>query len=327
MSSRRTAGATGMPFASMLATPGTVDDVAGDGWALEMKWDGVRAMAAVDRGRVRLWSRSGADISDVFPDVAEALREAGVPPIVLDGEIVALDAQGRPSFETLQGRLGRHGRDAARAAARVPTHLFAFDVLRIGGEDAISRPYLDRRALLTDAATDSVGFAVPATFAGGVRAAMEFSRAHGLEGVVAKRADGPYRPGARSRDWIKVKHRYDQEVVVVGWQEGGGRRAGLVGSILLAVRDDEDLRYAGKVGTGFADSDLPELTVRLRALERPEPSVTGVPSAIAGAARWVEPVEVAEVSSSGWTSAGRLRHPVWRGWRPDKRPGTARREA
>jgi bifunctional non-homologous end joining protein LigD len=298
-----------MPFASMLATPGTVDDVAGDGWALEMKWDGVRAMAAVDRGRVRLWSRSGADISDVFPDVAEALREAGVPPMVLDGEIVALDARGRPSFETLQGRLGRHGRDAARAAARVPTHLFAFDVLRIGGEDAIRRPYLDRRALLTDAATDSVGVAVPATFAGGVRAAMEFSRAHGLEGVVAKRADGPYRPGARSRDWIKVKHRYDQEVVVVGWQEGGGRRAGLVGSILLA------------------DSDLPELTVRLRALERPEPSVAGVPSAIAGAARWVEPVEVAEVSSSGWTSAGRLRHPVWRGWRPDKRPGTARREA
>ncbi len=309
-----------VPVQPMLATLGTADDLSGGDWALEMKWDGVRVIAEVVKDNVRLWSRNGNDVTITFPDIVDALRSAFAgPDIVVDGEIVAFDDTGRPSFGRLQGRLGLASASAAHAAAgRIPAHLMAFDVLSLDGRSTTGLPYHQRRELLASAIDANAVVVIPPAFDGDVDAAMSSSLEHGLEGVVAKRPDSTYRGGARSRDWIKVKHTRMQEVVVVGWQEGNGRRSGTVGSLLVAVNDDDGLRFVGKVGTGFSDRDLAEITGRLTRIARSTAPVEDVPSAVRRAAHWVSPKLVGEVSFTEWTRAGSMRHPVWRGWRPDK---------
>ena len=325
----------------MLASPASAGDLHdGDAWAFEMKWDGFRALAHVSQGRVRLVSRSGKDMSVTYPEL-QALAEqvpAGALPVVLDGEIVALDARGRPSFRRLQQRanIAKPG-DVAAARRKVTVDLMVFDVLETAGRSLAKRPYDERREVLEDVLGDArAPVHVPPAFDGDLDAAMATSRRLGLEGVVAKRRDGTYSSGRRSALWLKLKHAQSQEVVVVGWRPGHGERTHLVGSLLLAVPDGDRLVYVGRVGSGFTDAERRDLVAELGRIERTTAPAAGVPHEDARDARWVSPRRVAEVVYAEWTGPGegeggdipfgKLRHPVWKGWRRDKSPADVVRE-
>jgi bifunctional non-homologous end joining protein LigD len=314
----------------MLATPGELPGPdQEERWAFEMKWDGVRAVVYLDEGGVRILTRNDREVASTYPELAGlgdgALRARGV---VLDGEIVAFDTHGRPSFGELQARMHVQ-RPSAQLLADVPVSLLVFDVCFLDGESLLRTPYVDRRAALVDLDVNGARWATPPAFDGDGAAALAASKAQGLEGVLAKRRDSVYEPGRRSRNWVKVKHIRMQEVVVVGWQPGGGRREGGIGSLLLGVHDDEGrLVYAGHVGTGFTDWMLDDLMARLRPHERKtSPLATEVPRAQVKDARWVTPALVGEVAFGEWTRDGRMRHPVWRGLRPDKAVEEVVREA
>ncbi|OCI32015.1 ATP-dependent DNA ligase [Oerskovia enterophila] len=325
----------------MLATAGTVETLTAEGdpddWAYEMKWDGFRVIAqvtgAADDASVRLVSRSGKDMTLTYPELQDlaARVPAADLPVVLDGEIVALDARGRPSFRRLQQRanLTKAG-DVAAARAKVGVELMLFDALSVRGRSLVRRTYDERREILEDLVDGSGTVHVPPAFDGDLAGAVATSRQLGLEGVVAKRRTSTYTAGRRSRSWIKVKHSHTQEVVVIGWRPGHGDRSHLVGSLLLAVPDDEGLRYVGRVGSGFTEKDRRDLVTRLGRIERVTNPALDVPAADASDARWVTPHLVGEVDYADWTSApegdGKLRHAVWRGWRPDKSPEDVRRE-
>ena len=297
-----------------------------DRWAFEMKWDGVRAVVYVEGGDVRVLTRNDREVVATYPEL-RGLADAVPGPVILDGEIVAMDSKGRPSFGELQARMHVQQPSAA-LRAQVPVSLLLFDVLHAGGESRLSRTYDQRRSVLEDLGLDGPHWATPPAFQGDGAAAMEVSKAQGLEGVLAKRRDSGYLPGRRSRDWLKAKHIRMQEVVVGGWSPGEGRRAGGIGSLLLGVHDDEGrLVYAGHVGTGFSERVLADLGARLARLERPAaPFADEVPRAHAKGAHWVAPELVGEVAFSEWTRDGRMRHPTWRGLREDKSPDEVVRE-
>ena len=317
-------------IAPMLATAGTLPMAGHEAlWAFEMKWDGVRAVGYVEGGTLRLRSRNDRDVTEAYPELAGLAQESGARALVLDGEIVAFDSAGRPSFGALQQRM--HLRDAARVrrlAGASPVAYLIFDLLHLGGHSLLAAPYAERRAALAGLGLHGRCWQSPPAFEGDGAAAMSASRAAGLEGVVAKRAASRYRPGRRSTDWVKVKHDRMQEVVVVGWEPGEGRRAGGIGALVLGIPDDGGvLRYAGQVGTGFTEAVLADLAARLRRLERRTSPLSGeLPRREAAGVRWVSPELVGEVRFGEWTRDGRLRHPVWRGLRPEKRPEEVVRE-
>lgn len=311
------------PPAPMLASPAAPDDLVDDGtWAFEMKWDGIRAIASIDgeSGRVRLTSRNGKDLTNAYPEVVEELGSAlGGRAAVLDGEIVASGSDGRPDFSRLQRRMQlTTERDIERERARTPVRLLLFDLLDLDAEDRTDLPYLERRTLLEDAVTGGPVVQVPPRIDGTLVDALAVSRGLGLEGVVAKELDGRYREGRRSSTWVKFKHERMQEVVIAGWRPGRGGRTGGIGSLLLGVPGpDGRLHYAGRVGSGFTDRELAATARRFEQLARPTTELLDVPSADARDARWLEPSLIGEVRFSEWTPEGRLRHPVWRGWRPE----------
>jgi bifunctional non-homologous end joining protein LigD len=293
----------------MLATLGDIQSFAGgEGWAYEMKWDGYRAIATVTGtgkdAEVSLRSRNGLDMTATYPELAELAQAVG-DGTVLDGEIVALDDKGRPSFELLQGH-------------RVPVQYYVFDALRLDGEAVTALPYGERRERLESAVRETATVKLPADAGRDLKKALATSSRLGLEGVMAKRQDSPYREGKRSRDWIKLKHTLTQEVVIGGWRPGKGARADTVGSLLFGINDGGELRYAGRVGTGFSDAELKKLRARLDRLARQTPALEGVPREDARDAHWVTPTLVGEVVYAERTSEGRLRAPAWKGWRPDK---------
>ena len=304
----------------MLATPGELPaPELEDRWAFEMKWDGVRAMVYLDGAVVRVLTRNDREVASTYPELRGLGAALGDTTAVLDGEIVALDASGRPSFAELQARMHVQQPSAA-LLAQVPVTLLVFDVCQLGSDLLLRLPYDDRRAVLEGLGVDGPRWATPPAFSGDGAAALEASGSQGLEGVLAKRRDSVYEPGRRSRSWVKVKHVRMQEVVVCGWQPGAGRRSGGIGSLLLGVHDDQGrLVYAGHVGTGFTEWMLDDLLGRLRPLERKtSPLAHEVPRAQVKDARWVSPRLVGEVAFGEWTRDGRMRHPVWRGLRPDK---------
>jgi bifunctional non-homologous end joining protein LigD len=304
----------------MLASPMSSGALDGPGWRFEMKWDGVRAVCDVRGERARLWSRNGKDITGAFPDLAGELPSAlrGTDAI-LDGEIIAMDAGGRPSFERLQDRLGVAGaREVASRVSRTPAHLMLFDVLEIRGERVVDRPYLERRELLETLVTETPRVHVPPSYTTDLENALAISREHGLEGVVAKRPESPYLSGARTPSWRKVKHEQSQEVLVAGWVDGA---AGGLGSLVVAVPEaGGGLRYAGRVGTGFSDQERAALEHALHPLSRPAAALTDAPREAGSPIHWVTPTLVGEVRFAEWTKAGRMRHPSWRGLRHDKDP-------
>ncbi len=309
---------------AMLATLGSAADVRDEReWSFEMKWDGVRSLAHVSDGKAVFTSRNGINQTRTFPELQSLARDVGDHDAVLDGEIVAIGAGGAPDFGLLQQRNGLTKKgDVERARSSAPVHYLVFDLLQLDGESFLGKPYDERRAALDALVRPGTGDSVqvPPAFAGTLDEAMSTSRRLHLEGVVAKRRDGRYESGKRSRSWIKIKLHRDQEVVVGGWRPGNGRRADGIGSLLLGVPDGDGFRYVGRVGTGFSDRDLDEILATLRTRWRSTPSLTGVPAADARDAHWTRTDLVAEVEFAEWTSDRRLRQPVWRGWRPDKAP-------
>ena len=289
-------------------------------WMFERKLDGVRAICSRANGRPRLWSRNHRIIDQSYPEIVEALADLGGPEFTADGEIVAFDGA-RTSFAKLQQRI--HLTDPRRIAATgVRVYYYLFDLLSFGGTDATSLPLRQRKKLLRQA----FDWEDPLRYSGhrnddGV---AFFTRAceQGWEGVIAKRADAPYRSG-RSTDWLKFKCAKDQEFVVGGFTPPGGSRIGF-GALLLGYYEDGRLRYAGKVGTGYNEATLRKLTARLTATQRPRsPFADPVPERHA---QWVEPELVVRVTFSDWTSDGRLRHPRFTGVREDKAATEVTRE-
>jgi bifunctional non-homologous end joining protein LigD len=308
----------------MLATLGELPEP--PGWGYEYKWDGVRTVIYLDGGEVTAVSRNDRDVTASYPELGALRDRFPRRRVILDGEVVALDTGGRPDFSLLQQRM--HVRVPTPALlARVPVRLYVFDLLQLGTRSTLDLPYARRRTLLEQLDLDGGVASTPPFRADEAGAGLLASAAElGLEGVIAKRLDSPYRPGARSRDWIKAPLNTAVEVVVAGWKPGVGRRAGMIGSLLLGRYDPAGrLVYVGHVGTGFTQRALAELGRQLRPLARTTaPFDAPVPRAHARDAHWVEPRLVGEVTYRTVTPDGRLRHPAWRGLRPDKEPREAR---
>jgi bifunctional non-homologous end joining protein LigD len=305
-------------YAPMLAT--LAEELPrGDGWLFEVKWDGYRIVARVSAGDARLRTRKDQDYTERFAGVARELTKAlKTPDCVVDGEVCALDDQGRPSFSAMQQ--GKPG---------TPVVYYLFDLLEVDGEPLLDLPLTGRRKRLEEL-LDRRNRTILYSEAFEDGEALETAVSEqGLEGVIAKRADSRYEPGRRSRNWLKKKTRPSQEFVIAGYTRGEGRRSKGFGSLVLAVRDDGELRYVGNVGTGFTDTEIDRLLKLLRPLERKEPpfaQVPKMPRVRRADVVWVEPKLVANVEFSEWTHDGRLRAPSYQGLREDKAPEEVHRE-
>ncbi len=289
-------------------------------YTFELKWDGIRVVVHWDGTNLRLETRNLRDITVAYPELQGLGPALGPRPAVLDGEVVALDEHGAPSFQRLQERMHVGDRRiAADKAARVPAWWFAFDVLHLGDGSTMALPWTERRARLESLSLSGSSWATPPSFAGEGHATLGAARARGLEGVVAKRLDSVYVPGARSSAWIKVKLVVRDEFVVGGWLPGEGGRKGSIGSLLLGVPDAHGgLVFVGAVGTGFTDVELRRLNRELAGYVRPTSPFTG--SLGRKGAVFVEPRLVVDVEYRERTSAGILRHPSYKGTRIDKTP-------
>ena len=294
-----------------------------EGWAFEIKWDGVRTILFVEGGRVRAQSRNDLDVTVSFPELADIGKFLGMTTCVIDGEIVALGDDARPSFSKLQRRLHvSNQREAKRRSTSDPVSFVAFDLLYIDGHSLMEAPYDERRERLEGLHLSGETFTTTESFRGvSGQDILTATVENGLEGVVAKRRTSPYREGRRSPDWTKVKSFRTQEIVIGAWTEGQGERQHSLGALLLGIPDDGGLRYVGKVGTGFSARAREELLRDLKPLAtKKSPFLGALPAAEAGKAHFVLPTVVGEVEFGEWTTAGRLRHPTWRGLRPDKAP-------
>ncbi len=296
-------------------------------WAYEIKWDGVRAIAYSRPGELRLESRNLIDITDSYPELSRVGRSLGSHSAILDGEIVAFDGHGRPSFEALQQRMHVASRSRARAHARdTPATYIIFDLLWLDGRSLMGRPYVQRRERLAALALTGESLQTPEHVVGHGAALLAASAEQGLEGIVAKRLDSTYQPGLRARSWVKVKSIARQEFVIGGWLPGKGRRGQGIGALLLGVHDPEgSLRYVGRVGSGFSERELEHLSRLLAELERPR-SPFSVGARPPKDALFCEPQLVAEVQFTQWTASGSLRQPVYRGLREDKAAAEVVRE-
>ncbi len=320
-----TAPATAATLSPMLAengTPAIARRLSSPSW-VEVKWDGIRAVGTWRGGRMLLHARSGTDITARYPELtADGAPFLPIGDAVVDGEIVAFDRHGRPSFSLLQNRMHlTRPREIEREVVRTPIVYMVFDLLRLDGHDLTGLPLSQRRTLLEDVIADlDAPVRVPPVF-DDVDAALAASDEFGLEGVVVKDPSSRYRAGQRSPAWLKLKHTRMQEAVIVGIRPGRGDREGTFGSLLLAVPDAVGaLRYVGRVGSGFTERSLRDLLTRLEPLRVDRAPLDGVPSLDASDALWVRPELVGEVEFANWTPDGVLRHARWRGLRPDKTP-------
>ncbi len=310
----------------MLASAGELPEDDAD-WAYEMKWDGLRAIASVGEGAVALFSRTGREVTRIYPELAGLASAAGDRRLVLDGEIVAFGGGTWPSFEALQQRMNLPADQASRRAADIPVTYLAFDLLHDGGL-LLDQPYRERRARLDALGLEGGHWQTPPAFIGLSGAdALALSKRNGLEGIMAKRVTSRYEPGKRTTAWRKIKNVMRQEFVVGGWKPGEGARTAQIGSLLVGVQAAEGLTYAGHVGTGFTAQTLRMLTDKLAPLRRSaSPFGSTVPAEHARHAVWVEPLLVIEARFAGWTSSGRLRAPSYLGLRADKDPAEVIRE-
>jgi bifunctional non-homologous end joining protein LigD len=295
------------------------------GWAFEVKWDGVRALAYLQPGRIRLESRNLNVITDAYPEVRGILADLGMREAVLDGEIVAFGEDGRPSFEALQKRMHVTSPSAVkRLRASTPVVYAIFDLLHLDGRSLMGLPYDERRAELAALALSGPAWRVPVAHTGNGRELLEATGAQGLEGIVAKRRDSRYEPGRRTGAWVKIKHVHRQELVIGGWLAGEGKRANRVGALLMGVHDADPaaprpgaLRYAGRVGTGFSERTLDELAERL-ATRVTDTMPFDPPPKLPRGAVYVRPELIAEVEFREWTAEGLMRAPSFKGLRDDK---------
>jgi bifunctional non-homologous end joining protein LigD len=286
----------------------------GSDWTFEFKWDGIRALVEVTAGAVRVTTRLGSDATAAYPELS-SLGE-GIEDALIDGEIVAF-ADGRPSFGLLQTRMHvRAASQAARLVEQAPVSFIAFDLLRLYGVDLTARPLAERRATLERMAADHPQWTISPSFDDG-EATEVAARQHGLEGVIAKRTTSRYLAGRRTADWLKVKFVRRDEFVVVGWEADASDGSATLSSLLLGYYENDDLLFAGKVGSGLSSRESGQLQATL--VPRPDCPLRTVPPASPGrVTSWVEPALVVEVSYAHWSDDGRLRHPVFLGIRTDK---------
>ncbi|MCV7221007.1 ATP-dependent DNA ligase [Mycolicibacterium elephantis] len=302
-------------LAPMLATEGSVAKLKAGQWAFEGKWDGYRILLEADHGKLNIRSRRGRDVTAEYPQFQALAADLADHHVILDGEAVALDESGVPSFTEMQNR-----------ARSTRVEFWAFDILYLDGRSLLRAKYTDRRRLL-EALAEGGGLIVPDQLPGDGPEALEHAREKRWEGVVAKRRDSTYQPGRRSKSWIKDKLWNTQEVVIGGWRRGEGGRSSGIGSLILGIPADGGLQFVGRVGTGFTDKALAELKKILTPLETDEsPFNDPLPRQDAKGVTFVRPELVGEVRYSERTSDNRLRQPSWRGLRPDKEPGDVRWE-
>ncbi|HEX6029892.1 MAG TPA: DNA ligase D, partial [Tepidiformaceae bacterium] len=317
-SAREPMPATVAPMLAMASQKLPADD---SKYGLEIKWDGIRAILFVKGGRTRIQSRNLLDITSQYPELRALGESLGSTEAVIDGEIVAINADGRPDFGLLQKRMGvTRPNDVRRRMQDTPVLYFAFDLLYLNGHSTMELSYQERRKLLGELKLEGPNWQTPPYHAGDGEAMLESSKAQGLEGVVAKRLDSPYYAGRRNNCWMKVKNQLTEEFVVGGWTAGEGNRSNTIGALLLGYYDSDDdsggLTYVGKVGTGFTDQFLKELLPRLEKLGTDEsPFTTGKPPA---GSRFLRPELVAEVEFTEFTHDGNVRHPSFKRFRPDR---------
>lgn len=294
-------------------------------YAFEIKWDGIRAIAYVEDGRLRLESRRQREVTRVYPELRALAESLGSRRAVLDGEIVAFDSAGHPSFERLQARMNLTGDAQIRRVMRdVPVVYVVFDLLYLEGDVLLGLPYIERRARLQALNLQGASWQVPPYHVGDGVLMLAASREQGLEGVMAKRLGSVYEPGRRSGAWLKIKNQYRQEFVVGGYTPGERDE---IGSLLVGYYDSQTpgaLQYAGGVGTGFNAVMLNRLVALLAPLRTQRNPFTTVPPK--RPVTFVEPRLVCEVAFTEWTAGGTLRHPVFKGLRDDKAPGDVVRE-
>jgi bifunctional non-homologous end joining protein LigD len=302
-------------LAPMLATEGSIEKLKSTQWAFEGKWDGYRVLVDANHGELNLRSRSGRDVTDEYPQFEALAADLADHHVILDGEAVALDKSGVPSFGEMQNR-----------ARSTRLEYWAFDILHLDGRSLLRAKYSDRRRLL-EALADGGGLIVPDQLPGDGPEAMEYARKHRWEGVVAKKRDSTYQAGRRSSSWIKDKIWNTQEVVIGGWRQGEGGRSSGIGALMLGIPADGGLHFAGRVGTGFTEKELTKLKGMLKPLHTDEsPFNTRLSTQDAKGVTFVRPELVGEVRYSERTDDGRLRQPSWRGLRPDKAPDEVRWE-
>ena len=290
----------------------------GPEWLHEIKYDGYRMLCRIEGGKARLVSRNGKDWTSAFAGIAAELGKLPVRAAWIDGEVVMLDAAGRTSFQALQNAL---------AAKHAPLSFFAFDVVHLDGYDLQQVALTDRKALLRGIVGNGTGaIRVGPELMGHGDEFLKEACTLGLEGAICKRADSPYRAGLRTRDWVKVKCTRRQEMVIGGFTDPQGSRSGF-GALLLGVYDNGELRYSGKVGTGFDQESLDRIHKLLRKLERDKPAFVNPPRGFeAKGAHWVKPDLVAEIAFTEWSDDGALRHPSFQGLRVDKKAADVVRE-
>jgi bifunctional non-homologous end joining protein LigD len=294
-------------------------------WGYEIKWDGIRALAFLDGGRVRFVNRNGRDTTKQYPELRELGKEAGPQQLILDGEIVAFDEQGRPSFERLQSRMHLASDSAVRRRMReIPAAYMIFDLLFFDGHSTMGLPYEERRKLLDDLDLNGPTWRTPSYHRGDGAGLLAATKQNGLEGVIAKKLDSSYEPGRRNNCWLKIKNVQQQDVVIGGWMPGEGRRSESIGSLVVGYYDGDRLVYAGNVGTGFKEEDLIRLQRLLQPLKRKGSPFDGRQPK--KGAKFVEPKLVAEVEFLAWTRAGTLRAPSFKGLRDDRDPKSVVRE-
>lgn len=296
-------------LAPMLSTEGSVEKLTKAQWAFEGKWDGYRVLLDADRGMLRLRSRTGRDVTGEYPQFEAIAADLADHHVILDGEAVALDDKGVPSFGEMQNR-----------ARSTRVEFWAFDILHLDDRSLLRAKYSDRRRIL-EALADGGGIIVPDPLPGDGAEALEYARSQRWEGVIAKKRDSTYQPGRRSASWVKDKIWNTQEVVIGGWRRGEGGRSSGIGALMLGIPADGGLQFVGRVGTGFTDKALKNLKAQLKPLETDEsPFNAALSTQDAKGVTFIRPELVGEVRYSERTSDDRLRQPSWRGLRDDKVP-------
>jgi len=310
-----------MPLSLMLATLTDRRDF-GDDWLLERKFDGERCVATKRGGEVRLESRTAKDLTTTYPEITDAINALRTKELVLDGEVVAFDGD-QTSFSRLQQRLGVR-RPSDELIKSFPVVYCVFDLLEIGGKDLTDQPLEKRRERLEKAVRERAALQVSEAWRGDSERRFQSACRSGWEGLIAKRAAAPYVRG-RSKDWLKLKCVWEQEFVIGGYTDPAGSRTDF-GALLVGYNEDGELRYAGKVGTGYNAKTLRELGAKLRKLETDSsPFVDARP--IPRGTHWTKPTLVAQIGFAEWTGDGRLRQPRFLGLRDDKRPRDVVRES
>ncbi|VBB08679.1 atp-dependent dna ligase signature 2 [Lucifera butyrica] len=309
----------------MLATPSSQLPNNDAEFGYEIKWDGLRALILIDNSLLTIHSRHLKDITSHYPELLPLAGCVSSAPVILDGEIVCIGPDGRPSFSRLQNRMGITSlKQIEQRKDQYPVTYMIFDLLFINGSSILHLPYSERRSRLENLSLSGPSWQTPSFKAGHGQEVWQASRQLGLEGIIAKRLASTYQPGKRTGDWQKIKNQKRQELLICGWTPGQGARSGQIGALITGYYDrtaaTPQLLYAGKVGTGFSRQTLKQLADLLQPLVRCSSPFSQMPQLLPKDTIFVEPRLIGEFEFTEWTPSHTLRHPVFKGLRFDKDP-------